>query len=50
MVEIFTIEGKIKNHNYQFRIKPNLSMINFVEAMEKLKKKFSNQNFLKMKL
>ena len=43
MVEIFTIEGKIKNHNYQFRIKPNLSMINFVEAMQKNRKRFKSK-------
>ena len=41
--EIIVIDGKIKDQNYQFVINPELSEIDFVQAMEKNRKVFKSE-------
>jgi hypothetical protein len=41
--EIIVIDGKIKDHSYQFKINPELSEMGFIKAMEKNRKVFKSK-------
>lgn len=43
MADVFTIEGKIKKNSYQFKIRPKLSAINFLDAMQRNRKVFKSK-------
>ena len=43
MTDVFTIEGKIRRNDYQFKIRPKLSAMNFSDAMQRNRKVFKSK-------